>query len=84
MKSKAIVKIDFSSEKMLKVALDALRLEAEKLFSQRARVFVACEGSQLILTVEAKDTVALRAALNSFLRWLSLINDVCSIVSSMV
>jgi tRNA threonylcarbamoyladenosine modification (KEOPS) complex Pcc1 subunit len=83
LKSEAIVKIDFHSEKILKMIFDALKLEAKKLVSHRARISIQCRKTQLILKVEAKDTVALRAALNSFLHWISLVNDVYSVVSSL-
>jgi tRNA threonylcarbamoyladenosine modification (KEOPS) complex Pcc1 subunit len=34
------------------------------------------EGEYLILKIEAKDTVALRAALNAYLRWINSILNV--------
>jgi len=37
---------------------------------------LAKEGSFLILKIEAKDTVALRAALNAYLRWINSILNV--------
>jgi len=35
----------------------------------RARVVLAGEGRSLQITIDADDTAALRAALNSYLRW---------------
>lgn len=42
----------------------------------RCRVAVGLEGDQLVLRMEARDTAALRAALNSYLRWAALALEV--------
>jgi tRNA threonylcarbamoyladenosine modification (KEOPS) complex Pcc1 subunit len=59
-----------SSEKQLTTLLDALTPEAEKPVGTRSMVALEKEGNFLVLNVEAKDTVALRAALNAYLRWI--------------
>lgn len=41
--------------------------------SRRFRAALKVEGRKLILEVDADDLSALRAALNSYLRWISLI-----------
>ena len=40
------------------------------------------EGNFLVLNVEAKDTVALRAALNAYLRWIGSAVNVLETVES--
>ena len=35
----------------------------------RASVAISGSGSRMVLTIEAEDTAALRAAVNSYLRW---------------
>jgi len=40
-------------------------------------------GTTLTLSFEASDTSALRAALNSYLRWVNIINDSCLVLDSM-
>jgi len=35
----------------------------------RATVAISGSGSRVVLTIEAADTAALRAAINSYLRW---------------
>jgi KEOPS complex subunit Pcc1 len=42
----------------------------------RSQVAVGFEGDALVLRVEARDTSALRAALNSYLRWAALALEV--------
>lgn len=44
--------------------------------SERSRVEVEAKGDGLVIRVEASDTAALRAALNSYLRWVAAILDV--------
>lgn len=70
MKAKASVRLRFSSEKQLTTLLDALAPEANAPVSRRTRAVLEKEGTFLVLKVEADDTVALRAALNAYLRWI--------------
>jgi len=42
----------------------------------RSRASLVKEGKYLTLKIEAKDTIALRAALNAYLRWInSILNE---------
>jgi len=54
--------------------------EVESPTSKRSRVKVAVDGGVLKVTVEASDVSALRAALNSYLRWVAAILDVVETV----
>jgi tRNA threonylcarbamoyladenosine modification (KEOPS) complex Pcc1 subunit len=82
MKAKATVRLRLSSEKQLTTLLDALAPEAEKPVGMRARAALESEGSFLVLKVEAKDTVALRAALNAYLRWIGSAVKVLEVVEN--
>jgi tRNA threonylcarbamoyladenosine modification (KEOPS) complex Pcc1 subunit len=70
MKAKTTVRLRFSSEKQLSALLNALAPEANRPATTRARAVLNGAGNFLVLKVEAKDTVALRAALNAYLRWI--------------
>jgi tRNA threonylcarbamoyladenosine modification (KEOPS) complex Pcc1 subunit len=70
MKAKTTVRLRFSSEKQLVTLLNALAPETNRPVTTRARAILEKEGNFLVLKVEAKDTVALRAALNAYLRWI--------------
>jgi len=83
MKSHIVVRLDFPSEERLKIVLDALKPETRTPPSPRSRVKVDGTGNTLILNFEATDTSALRAAVNSYLRWVSLVNDMCSALGSL-
>jgi tRNA threonylcarbamoyladenosine modification (KEOPS) complex Pcc1 subunit len=80
MKAKATIRMRLSSEKQLNTLLDALTPEAEKPVGKRAKATLEKEGSFLVLKVEAKDTVALRAALNAYLRWIGSAVKVLDVV----
>jgi tRNA threonylcarbamoyladenosine modification (KEOPS) complex Pcc1 subunit len=69
MKAKATVRLQFSSEKHLTTLINALTPEVNRPVTERARAILEKEGKFLVLNVEAKDTVALRATLNAYLRW---------------
>jgi len=80
MKAKASVRLRFSSEKQLTTLLDALAPETNRPVTTRARTALEREGNFLVLKVEAKDTVALRAALNAYLRWIGSAVKVLEVV----
>jgi tRNA threonylcarbamoyladenosine modification (KEOPS) complex Pcc1 subunit len=80
LRAKATVRLRLFSEKQLTTLLDALAPETKKPVSMRARAVLEREGSLLVLKVEAKDTVALRAALNAYLRWIGSTVKVLEVV----
>jgi KEOPS complex subunit Pcc1 len=76
MKAFTEIILHFPSEKRLEIVLKALKPETEMHRStRRSKVKVTGEQSNLILSFEANDTSALRASINSYLRWIMLIND---------
>jgi len=80
MTANATVRLRCSSEKQLTTLLDTLSPEVEKPVGTRANAVLEREDSFLVLKVEAKDTVALRAALNAYLRWISSTVNVLEVV----
>ena len=71
-----MIALHFPSKKHLEMVLKALKPETETHPSaQRSKVKVTSRQNSLILNFEAADTTALRAAINSYLRWIMLIND---------
>jgi len=79
MKAKANVRLRFSSEKHLDTTFQALSPEM-KASTKRSKATLEKQGEFLVLSVEANDTVALRAALNAYLRW---INSVVNVLSTL-
>ena len=67
-KAKAVVRLDFSSDKQLQVVLDALNPETEISSTKRSEIQMKTENQCLILEFFANDTSALRASMNSYLR----------------
>jgi tRNA threonylcarbamoyladenosine modification (KEOPS) complex Pcc1 subunit len=76
MKAKATVRLKFETEEQLHMVLNALRPEVRNPSIRRAGAVFDREGDALVLNVEADDTVALRASLNAYLRWMNSILDV--------
>jgi len=70
-KAKATVRIKFPSEKHSEMVAKALAPETEKPATSRSKVRMKRDGEFLVLKAEASDTVALRAALNAYLRWIN-------------
>jgi tRNA threonylcarbamoyladenosine modification (KEOPS) complex Pcc1 subunit len=58
----------------------ALKPEVERSATMRSRAELEKDGAFLVLKVEARDTVALRAALNAYLRWISSVLDVLDVL----
>ncbi|PVX23375.1 MAG: hypothetical protein CW691_10725 [Candidatus Bathyarchaeum sp.] len=68
MNAQAVVRLNFSSEKQLQVVLQALKPETETSSTSRSKVSMTTQNKSLVLDFKAKDTSALRAAMNSYLR----------------
>ncbi len=80
--AKATVRLKFKTQKQIKTLLDALTPEANAPVTRRATIKLAQDGLFLVLTVEADDTVALRATLNAYLRWINSTIDVIDTVEN--
>lgn len=75
MKAQAVIRLNFSSEKQLQVVLQALKPETEASSTSRSEVHMTVEGQGLVLDFRAKDTSALRASMNSYLRLIGVAMD---------
>lgn len=75
MKASALVRLPFLSRKHLKIVYDALEPETAKPPTTRSQVTMEKRDTSLFLKIEAKDTVALRATANAYLRWISAVYD---------
>ncbi|MCW3985663.1 MAG: KEOPS complex subunit Pcc1 [Candidatus Bathyarchaeota archaeon] len=83
MKRNAVIHFEFPSKKQLEILLNALMPETKKPATSRSKVSIEGEGKKLIIRIEAKDTSALRATLNSYLRWAALVKDTYEAVASL-
>jgi len=59
---------------------ESLAPEVEHPTSERSKVMVSAVEGQVVISIEASDVVALRAAINSYLRWVGAILDVVEAV----
>jgi tRNA threonylcarbamoyladenosine modification (KEOPS) complex Pcc1 subunit len=80
MKTKAVLHLKFPSDRYLEVVYKALTPETVKPATSRSKVSIEKDRNMLVLKVEGKDTVALRATLNAYLRWVSTLFDVFSML----
>ncbi len=80
MKAKAEIRFKFPSKRALETVRNSLLPEVNKPNPNRARVNLFGEDRVLTLLVEADDTVALRSALNTYLRW---INSMVKVVETL-
>jgi len=83
MKAQAVIRLNFSSEKQLKVVLEALKPETRTPPTRRSKVQIKGEGNSLTLNFKASDTSALRAAINSYLRWILLTKTILESVTEL-
>jgi KEOPS complex subunit Pcc1 len=63
--------------------LEALAPEAKKPSTSRASVSVEGEGKTLTIRIRARDTSALRATLNSYLRWVALVRGMLEALTNL-
>ena len=83
MKRRAIIRLSFHSKRYLKTMLNSLRPETRKSPGSRSRTTVEEEDCSLIITFEARDTSAMRAAINAYLRWISLTRNILESVDNL-
>jgi tRNA threonylcarbamoyladenosine modification (KEOPS) complex Pcc1 subunit len=79
-KAAAIVRLKFPSEKRLETVFKALKPEVDGPATMRSRAKLEKDGTFLVLNVEATDSVALRAALNAYLRWINSMMNVLEVL----
>lgn len=82
MKANALVRLKFPSERHLEIIFRALEPEVRKPLTMRSRAFLKKENKFLVLKIEAKDTVALRAMVNAYLRWINAMTDVLEVLQN--
>jgi tRNA threonylcarbamoyladenosine modification (KEOPS) complex Pcc1 subunit len=70
MKAKGIIRFRLPSEKHLTTVVDALTPEAQSPISKQTKAVLKRIDNFFVLKVEATDAIALRAALNAYIRWL--------------
>lgn len=75
-RASASVELVFEDEKEARAIHSSLKPEELLPESTRCRAGVARRKNVLCLEIDARDTAALRAALNSFLRWTIVARDV--------
>jgi KEOPS complex subunit Pcc1 len=82
MKARATIRIKLPSEHKLETILKSLEPEVTSLTGTRSRANLVKEQGFLTMKIEAKDTVALRASLNAYLRWINAILNVFQTIES--
>ena len=78
--AKATIRLKFTSQKQLTTLLNALSPEVNAQVTRRSKIEIDKNGLFLILTVEAVDTVAMRATLNAYLRWINSTINVIHVI----
>ena len=81
MKTRATIKIKMLSNHQLISLIEALKPEIKKS-GKRSKVEINREGLKIVLKVESKDTIALRATLNTYLRWINSTIDTLELLKS--
>jgi len=79
-RAKATIRLEFTSQKQLTTLINALSPEVKAQVTRRSKIKIEKDGIFLILTVEAEDTVAMRATLNAYLRWINSTINVIHVI----
>ncbi len=76
-RASAEIHVDVPDE-MVEAVLDALSPEIESPSSERSSTAIRKTVDGILIVTEASDTTAMRAAVNSYLRWVQGILDMLS------
>lgn len=82
-RAKAFLNLKFVDAKQLAAAVAALEPEVNAPVTHRAKVSLQVQENLLVLTVDADDTVALRATINAYLRWIASTVNVIELIEHM-
>ncbi len=82
MKRTVVIRLELPSQRFLKILLKALSPETKKPVTSRSKVSIEGEKKTLVIRIEAKDTSALRATMNSYLRWVTLVKDTYEVAAN--
>ena len=74
------IEIEFASSREAEAISSALLPEVKDSRTRRSDMEVEIEGKVLILKISAKDTTALRAITNSYLRWIVTLKQINRLV----
>lgn len=79
LQANSTVEISFEDQETAEIVRESLEPEELLPKSARAEVEVGSRENILCLDIKARDTVALRAAINSFLRWATVARDMTEV-----
>ncbi|MHA2069247.1 MAG: KEOPS complex subunit Pcc1, partial [Candidatus Thorarchaeota archaeon] len=68
---RAVIEIPLESKEIAETIRAALDPETDSAPSDRARAEVSVDGSVLVIQISAGDMASLRAAMNSYIAWVS-------------
>jgi len=80
-RASAVLELAFPDVRRAEAVHKSIKQEEVLPKSTRCRAKVAVRKNLLCLEIDAEDTVALRAAVNSFLRWITVARDMVEIGS---
>jgi KEOPS complex subunit Pcc1 len=80
MKRKVVICLELPSEKVVSVLLRTLMPETRSPVTSRSKVSIVGENKRLTMQIKAKDTSALRATVNSYLRWIALVKETYKVI----
>jgi len=82
MSATATIHLKFPKKEQLEAIFEALEPETRRAVTSRSKVTLKKEDQTLTLIFQAKDTSALRAALNSNLHWIRVTKDALDTVET--
>ena len=77
--SNSVIELSFENSEKAEIVRDSLEPEELLPKAARAEVEITARENILSLDINARDTAALRAAVNSFLRWAAVARDMTEV-----
>ena len=72
---------EYDDERVARLVGDAVAVEVGEIDDDRSTARVARDGDRLVVDVFARDLVALRAGVNTWIRLVETAEDVCELAS---
>lgn len=79
---KSTIKIDLEDNKKAKLVYDALNIEFQSLSGNRASMDILLDNSIINIVIDANDTTAFRASINSAIKWMNLSMNILNLTEN--
>ena len=74
-----VFEVEFDSDREAEIVYNAIYPELSFSHNDRSTTDIKLDNNNMIITINSKDVVSLRASINSYIRWIKLSTEILNI-----